>query len=151
MSTIRLKIKRERNIGRQRGSLRWPLHIVMLICEPLVNVTTTYAIPDNIQKTSNTLTGSEADEITSLDYVRKCRVFMQSLNGMLAAYILGKADNWHHIFTNGTTRRQITFQNLVICFMTDVDFESVISSSCIFLENETLESQVEAVKNKVRC
>ena len=35
--------------------------------------------------------------------------------------------------------------------MTDGDFESVIASSCIFLENETSEKQIEAVKNKVRC
>ena len=70
---------------------------------------------------------------------------------MLDACRLGKADNWHQIFTDGTTWRQITFQNLMIGLMTDGDFESVIVSLCIFLENETSEKQVEAVKNKVRC
>ena len=33
MSTILLQIKRERNIGRRGGSLRWTVHIIMLICE----------------------------------------------------------------------------------------------------------------------
>ena len=49
MSTTRLKIKRERTTGRQGRSLRWLVHIVMLICEILVNETSPTAIPDNIQ------------------------------------------------------------------------------------------------------
>ena len=67
---------------------------------------------------------------------------------MLAACRPGNADNWHHIFTDGTTQRHITFNKLVIYLMMDGDFESVFASSCIFLENETSEKQVEAVKNK---
>ena len=50
MSTICLQIERERNIGRQGGSLLWPVHILMLICEILLNGTPPYAIPYNIQK-----------------------------------------------------------------------------------------------------
>ena len=97
------------------------------------------------------ITGSEVNDLTSLDYVHKCRVVVQNLNDMLADCILGKAKNWHQIFTDGTTWRKIKFQNQVIGLITDGDFESVIASSCIFLENETSEKQVEAVKNKVRC
>ena len=127
------------------------VHTVMIIGEILVNGDPTSAIPSNIQKSSNALTGSEVNEIPSLEYVRKYRVVVQNLNEMLATCKLVKADNWHHIFTDGTTWRQITFQNLMIGLMTDGDFESVIVSLCIFLENETSEKQVEAVKNKVRC
>ena len=132
-------------------SLQWLVHIVMLMCELLVNATPTSAIPANIQKMSATLSGCEVNELPSLDYVRKCCVVVQYLNNMLAACRLGKSENWHHIFTDGTTWRQITFQNLMIGLMTDGDFESVIVSLCIFLENETSEKQVEAVKNKLRC
>ena len=127
------------------------VHTVMIIGEILVNGDPTSAIPSNIQKSSNALTGSEVNEIPSLEYVRKYRVVAQNLNEMLATCKLVKAENWHHIFTDGTTLRQIIFQSLVIGLMIDGDFESVIASSCIFLENETLEKQVEAVKNKVRC
>ena len=91
------------------------------------------------------------NELPSLDYVRKCCVVVHNLNDMIAACRLGKADNWHQIFTDGSTWRNIKFQNLVIGLMTDGDFESVIASSSIFLENETSEKQLEAVKNKVRC
>ena len=72
---------------------------------------------------SAALTRSEVNEIPSLDYVRKCHVFVQNINDMLAACRPGKADNWHHIFTDGTTQRQIKFQNLVLDLMTDGDFE----------------------------
>ena len=151
MSTICLQIKRERSIERPRGSLQWPVYIVMLICDLLVNATPPSANPANIQTMSAALAVCEVIEIPSLYYVRKCCVVINYLNDMLAACRLGKADNGHQISTDGTTWRQITFQKLMIGLMKDGDFELVISSLCIFLENETSEKQVEAVKNKVRC
>ena len=81
----------------------------MLIYELLVNGTPHSAIPSNTQKMSAALTGSEVNELPSLDYVRKCRVVVQNLKDMLAACRLGKTENWHHIFTDSTTRRHITF------------------------------------------
>ena len=99
---------------------------------------------------SAALTGCEVNELPSLDYVCKCCVVVKYLNDMLAACRLGKAENWYQIFTDGTTWRQITFQKSVIGLMTNGNFESVIASSCIFLENETSENQVEAMKNKVQ-
>ena len=133
MSTIRFQIKSGRTIGRQGGSLRWTVHIGMLICELLVNGTPPSSIPDNIQTISAALTVSEVNELPSLDYVCKCFIFMKSLNGVIASCRIVKAENWHQIFTDGTTQRQIKFQNLAIGLMTDGNFESVIASSCIFL------------------
>ena len=91
---------------------------------------------------SAALTGSEVNDITLLDHVRKCCVVAQNLNNMLDACRLGKSDNGHQIFTDKTTWRKITFQKLMICLMTDGNFELVISSLCIFLENETTKKQV---------
>ena len=114
MSTIRLQITCEKTIGHLGGSLRWLFHIVMLICELLVCVTPPSAIPYNIQTMADALTGSEVSELISLDYVCKCRVVVQNLNKLLSDLRLGKADHWHHIFTDRNTRRQNKFQNLVI-------------------------------------
>ena len=150
MSTIHFQINCEITIGCRGGYLRWTVHTAMLICKVLLNWTPPSTIPDNIQTMSAAFTGSEVNEITLLDYVRKCCVFVQNLNSMLAACNLGKAENYHQIFTDSTTRRQITFHNLLIGLMTDGDFESVIFSSCIWLKNEISEKQVEAVKNKVQ-
>ena len=90
----------------------------MLIRELLVCVTPPSAIPDNIQKMADALTGSEVSELISLDYVCKCRVVVQNINYM-AACRLGKSENWHQIFTDGTIQRQIIFHNLVIGLMND--------------------------------
>ena len=105
MSTICLQIKRERTIGRQGVSLQWPVHIVMLICELLVNGTPPYSIPTNIQTMSANITGSEVNDLPSLDYVHKCRVVMQNINDKLSACSLVNSWNWHQIFTDVTTRR----------------------------------------------
>ena len=40
-------------------------------------------IPSNIQTISAALTGSEVNEIPSLEYVHKCRVVVQNINDML--------------------------------------------------------------------
>mgnify|MGYP007086410298 CR=1 FL=1 len=86
MSTIRTQIKRERPVGRRGGSGKWPIHIVLLICELLVNGTPPSAVPANIQTMSAALLGSEVGELPSVDYVRKCRVVVQNINEMLAAF-----------------------------------------------------------------
>ena len=48
MRTIQLDIKRERPVGRPGSAKRWSVHIVLLICELLVNGTHPSAVPVNI-------------------------------------------------------------------------------------------------------
>ncbi len=150
MNTIRREIKKEKTVGRKGGAKRWPVHVVMLICEMLVNGTPPSAVPANIQSSCAILNGAEAEELPSIDFVRKCRTVVENLNLMFGGLRLGKAISWHQIFTDGTTRRQIAFQNLVIGLMEDGKFDSVIASSCIFLENKSAAKQVEAITGKVR-
>jgi hypothetical protein len=71
---------------------------------------------------------------------------------MLAAYKLGAAELWTQVFTDRTNRRQMALQNLAIAVKSgDNAIEHVIASSCIFVENETSESIVDAIKDKVSC
>ena len=70
------------------------------------------------------------------------------MNEILAALRLGKATSWHQLFTDGTSRRQIAFQNLVIALMEDGKLDPVIVSSCIFIKDETSEKQVEGILEK---
>ena len=83
--------------------------------------------------------------------MRQCRVVLQNLNDTLSAFQLGNADSRNQVFTDGTTRRQISFQNLVIALMEDCDLDPVIVSSCMYVENETsvrcLQSIIETVSN----
>ena len=122
----------------------------ILICELLVNGTPPSAISANIQTTSAAFTGAEASELPSVSFIRHCRTVLQNLNETLAALRLGNADNWHQLFTNGTTRRQIAFQNLVIALMEDGKLDPVIVSSCMILKDETSETQVKSIVDMVR-
>ena len=111
---LQLEIKHERPVGRQGGSLKWPVHIVLLICELLLNGTPPSAVPANIKTMSAAMTGQEVTDMPCIKFMRKCCVVVQNLNSNLAAMRLGEADEWHQLLTYGTSRRQISFQNLVI-------------------------------------
>ena len=63
---------------------------------------------------------------------------------------LGDADEWHQLLTDGTSRRQISFQNLVIEVMIDSKLDPVTVSSCMFLEDETSNNQVKSIVNQLR-
>ena len=149
LQQIRTQIKRERVVGRRGGAARWPVKIVILICELLTIGNPPSAIPGTIQATSAAFAGCEATELPTVTFIRKCRVVLENLNLMLAGKRLGEATSWHQLFTDGTTRRQIAFQNLVIGLMDGDEFNSVIASSCIFLKDETSAKQVEGIKSKV--
>jgi len=103
-----------------------------------------------MQITHDAFRGCELEELPGVDFVRKCRFILENLNLMLGGKRLSEAVSWHQLFTDGTTRWQIAFQNLVIRLLDAEDkFDSVIALSCIFVENETSEKQVEGIKSKV--
>ena len=126
MQNIQWGIKSERTVGRRGGSSKWSVHIVLFICELLVNGTPPSAAADNIQTISATMTEREVNELPCINFVRKCRVVVQNLNYTLAALWLGDADEWHHIFTYGTPRHHISFQNLLIAVMVDSNIDPAL-------------------------
>lgn len=147
---VRLKIKRERAIGRHGGSDKWPPLIVLWICELLVNGTSPTAVPYVLQTASSYLNGEEVKELPSVSFVRECRIVVQILNEMIAAYLLSQASSWDQVFFDGTTRRQQAFLTLGIGIKnTDGIVEPIIASSCIYPEDETSENQVLAIVEKV--
>ena len=151
LQTIQLQIKKERPIGRQGGASRWPVHVVLLICELLVNGTPPSVVRKNIQTTCAFFTGNETPEpASSVNFIRGCRTVLQNMNEALAALRLGSAETWHQLFTDGTSRRQIAFQNLVIALMENGKLDPVIVSSCMVVEDETSENQVKSITDMVR-
>ena len=149
MHTIKLQIKRERVIGRRGGGSKWPVHVVLLICELLVNGAKPTSVRGIMQTTSSYFTGVEESELPSVNFIRQCRTVLQNLNETLAALRLGRAKTWHQLFTDGTSRRQIAFQNLVIALMEDGKLDPVIVSSCMVVEDETSENVVKTIVEMV--
>ena len=68
----------------------------------------------------------------------------------MAAIKLGNADTWKQISADATSRRQLSFQCLIISILSaDGKIDPVIVSSCIYLDDETAETTVDSLFNKV--
>ena len=149
INSLTVQIKRERPIGRRGGSGRWPVHVVLLICELLVNGTPPSAVPKNIQTCHAAFRGAEATELPSINFVRETRTVLKIINEVLVGMRLSEADVWHQLFTDGTARRQIALQNLVISVMHDGKLDPVIVSSCMVLISESSDNQVKSIVDMV--
>jgi len=146
----KLNLKREVKFGR-RGGACWPLWVTEVCCELLVNGSPPSAIPSSIGTLTATLYGEEPKKLPSLNFVRQCRVLVQIIGETITAMKLAACPNWAEIFFDSTTRRQVPFTAVVISLMGDGpdSLDSIIVSSCIVLEDETSEKQVDGIVNKV--
>ena len=63
---------------------------------------------------------------------------------------LAKAVKWNKLFTDATSRRQISFQYLLVGIMDDNGMiDPVVVSPCIFMEDETSETEARCVIDKL--
>jgi uncharacterized membrane protein len=132
------------------GARRWPIWVVQLICELLVNGTSPSAIPANIQTMYETLTGETPADVPSVNFVRQCRVVVEVIGETITALKLASAEDWKAIWTDATTRRQISFTALVIGLLGDEEtIDPVVVSSCIFMEDERANTQADGIVSKV--
>ena len=147
-----IELKRGRANGKRGGSEKWSFAIRLWIWEQLSNGTAPSAIPRNMQSSVSLLYRTPMLELPSVNFIREQRLPMQVANLLLSAYKLGKAKWWNQIFTDSTSRRQTSFQCLII----EVEYENgstepITLSSCFFAENETSEVVMEAIIDQVRC
>ena len=143
------EIKKTKVVGRRGATRKWPVYVVRLILELLVVGSSPSNIPKLLQTMSTELVGKELEEIPSTNFVRQCRTVGQVVNEILVAIQLGRNTTWKQLFTDGTTRRQTEFQNLVIGVMDEKkNLTNIVVSSCMMLENATAKGQVQAIKYK---
>ena len=68
-------------MDRRVGSGKWPVRIVLLIYDLLVNATPLSAVPlKNLQTVSAALTGTADCELPFVEFFRKCQVVLQTVN-----------------------------------------------------------------------
>ena len=104
-----------------------------------------------MQTMMETMTKEKVERLPSISYIRKCRIPIQIVGETMVAIKLARREKWDQLFTDGTTRRQLSFQNVVVILMSENNsLDPVVVSSCIFMEDETSEKQAEAVVEKVR-
>jgi hypothetical protein len=78
-------------------------------------------------------------QLLSVQTVWEWRFVLVVVTKTLAAYLLGRADSYKQLFTDGTSRRQTAIQNTVVGVLMDGGFKMVSLSSGILAENETAE------------
>ena len=147
----KLHFKKERTTGRRGGGSKWPLKVVQLVIEQLVNGTPPTSIRCNIASfLALSTTSDKIEQLPSLSFIRECRLAIQIIGETLTAYRLACAPKWEQVFTDGTSQRQIALQNLVIALLEDNILKPLILSSSIIPEDETSEKQANAIMLKVR-
>ncbi len=137
----------------RRGGARWPLWVTEVCCELLVNGSSPLSIPSSILALVAALYGEEPNKIPSLNYVRQCWVLVQVICETITATKLAACPNLAKIFFDEMTCRQVPFSVVVISLMGDgpETIDPIIVSSCVVLEDETSEMQVDGIVTKVRA
>jgi hypothetical protein len=79
-------------------------------------------------------------EVPSIRFVRSCRSVLLHVTKTLASYQIGKANSYEQLFSDGTSRRQTSIQNVIIRFLSDGGFKTITLSTSIIAEDETAES-----------
>lgn len=134
------------------GKKSWPVWVVQLICELLVNGSLPTSIQENIRTWYGTLYGESPNEVPSCNFIRECRVVVEVIGETVAAIKLASAESWKQAWTDATSRRQIPFGALIIGLLGDDESEPidpVVVSSCIFTEDEKAETQAAGLIDKV--
>ena len=80
------------------------------------------------------------EELPSIRFVRRCRTAPLHLSKTLAAYEIVSHEVFEQFFTDGTTRRQTEFQNVIIGIITSAGYRRVALDGCIISEEHNAES-----------
>ena len=89
-----------------------------------MNGTPPTAINSNIVTMIKTFSPTTTiSELPSIWTIRRARTVLLVVVQTLATYRIAKADKWEQLFTDGTSRRQVAFQDLIISIEEDEWFK----------------------------
>ena len=106
------------------GTSSWPLYVWELIIEQLENGTPPTAINSNIISMIKTFSPTTTiSELPSIWTICHARTVLLVIVQTRATYCIAKADKWEQLFTDGTSRKQVAFQDLIISIEEDELFK----------------------------
>ena len=106
-----------------RGQATWPLYVWELIIEQLVNGTPPSSVNPNIVTFIKKLSPSIViHELPSIWTIQRAQTVLLAIVQTLATYHIAKAGKWEQMFTDGTSHKQVTFQDLIITVEEDEFF-----------------------------
>ena len=142
--------KAKRGVGGGKGRDPWPLWMIQLIIEKLILGIPPASIPDDIILQDRLTTGRDGQEVPSIHFCQDMRIVLRILTETLAAYQLAQQKQWHQLFTDGTSRRQIALETLLIALEDDDGkLRPLILSAACVLEGETSEETCAAVLKQI--
>ena len=71
-------------LDRKGASQRWPLHVIMLVCELICDGVPPARVRATMQTTNAYFTGAESEELPSVSTIRECRAVIQTLNVLMS-------------------------------------------------------------------
>ena len=96
----------------------WDEWFIQMVLEMLSHCTPPTCIPPVIltvvESLYNDQTVNAVRQLPSVRTVCKWRSVLVVVTKTLAAYLLGRADSYEQLFTDGTSRRQTAIQNAVV-------------------------------------
>ena len=108
--------------NRKGGASSWLLFVWELILEQLVNGTPPTSVNSNIVSFIQRFSPQTIiKELPSIWTIRRGRTVLLVIVQTLAAYRLARAKKWGQLHTDGTGRRQIALQDLVLSIEEDVE------------------------------
>ena len=97
-----------------------PHYVWELIIEQIMNGTPPSCINNNIVTMIKVFSPTtEIRELPSIWTIRRARTVLLVVVQTLATYRIAKANKWEQLFTDGTSRRQVAFQNLIVSIEED--------------------------------
>ena len=128
-----------KKVPRKGGGLTWPRFVVEIILELLSHRTPPSCIAANILSISSLLNPNYnvVEELPATNYIRECRSVLGYITKTLAVFQLAKEKSWKQLFTDGTTRRGLDIENLVIGVMTDGGFKCITVSTSVMPEDQS--------------
>ena len=120
----------------------WPHWVVEMVIELLSHPTPPSCISANILTIAEALLPDMqvVHELPGLSWIRDARGLMTYLTKTMAAYQLAIVETYDQLFTDGTSRRHTPMQNVVIGWMSEQGFKTLVLNNAILATNETGEA-----------
>lgn len=139
-----------RNAKWKKGDHVCPPWIVQPTLEMLCNGTPPHSVCGNtVSLTKATRGNAETKEPPSTTHIQGLRTRTSAIAATLVAHVLGKEKKWAQPFTDGTSWRQVAFQNLIVGALEDDKLCLLVSSSAIVLKGDTAEEVHDVVLDVV--
>ena len=90
-------------MGWRGATSKWPVRMLQLIIQLLVDGVSPSSIPGIMQTMNSVLLGQNIEELPTKRFAQQCRVIAQNVDDILVAIKIWNIPEWKQLFTDGST------------------------------------------------